>query len=268
MDQQLENVSVNGIQMKVLVEGAGHPLLFVHGFPLNHQMWRPQIDYFKSNYHVIAPDLRGFGQSDVSPGTVTMRQHAEDLNELLKQLQIQEPLFFCGLSMGGYIAWEFWKHFPERLRALILCDTRAGSDTAEGIQNRLKMADLVLKHGPGSISSSMIPNLISPSSQQNSPEIKENLMHMIESTDPEGIAASQRGMAERHDYLNQLSEIQQPALCLVGSEDQLTSPETMQQMSAQMPHSEYVEIPDTGHMAPMERPQEANQAIERFLAAH
>ncbi|MCH9653875.1 MAG: alpha/beta hydrolase [Planctomycetes bacterium] len=267
MGQLLMDQSVNGIKMSVRVSGSGPPLLFVHGFPLNHQMWQAQIDWFQNHFTVIAPDLRGFGDSEITPGTVSMEQHANDLNALLDSLKIVEPVIFCGLSMGGYIAWEFWSHFPERLRAFILCDTRSDSDSNAGIATRLKMVDLVLKHGPESISSSMIPNLISEASQHDSPTITKSLTSMIESTDREGIAASQRGMAERKNYFDKLTEIRIPTLLIVGSEDRLTSPDVMKLMCSSLPHAEYCEVPGTGHMSPMEAPIFVNQAIEAFLAS-
>ncbi|WP_339730157.1 alpha/beta fold hydrolase [uncultured Gimesia sp.] len=267
MGQELIDQTVNGIKMKVLVEGSGPPLLLVHGFPLNHRMWQSQIEYFKNEFTVLAPDLRGFGATEITRGTVTMKQHAEDLHMLLNELNVEEPVIFCGLSMGGYIAWEFWKHFPDSLRALILCDTRDGSDTEAGINNRLKMIDLVMKHGPESISSSMIPNLISESSHQNYPDIAKNLIQMIESTDREGIAASQRGMAERNDFSEELRGIQIPTLCIVGSEDQLTPPDVMKTMSSQIPNSKYTQISGVGHMAPMEAPAEVNQEFHHFLVS-
>lgn len=267
MSQQLTDQSVNGIRMRVCVAGEGPPLLLVHGFPLSHRMWQAQIDHFQQSNTVIAPDLRGFGGSDVTAGTVSMEQHALDLDELLNQLGINEPVMFGGLSMGGYIAWEFWKRFPEKLKALILCDTRADADSAEGVNNRLKMVDLVLRHGPQAVASAMIPNLLSEASREQSPEIARNLIAEIESTDSEGIAASQRGMAERNDFTGQLGQIQVPALMIVGSEDLLTPPEVMRAMSSQIPHACCCEVPQVGHMAPLEAPGVVNQAIEKFLAS-
>ena len=267
MSYQLVDQKINGIKMRVSVNGSGPPLLFVHGFPLNHQMWRAQIEWFQNRFTLIAPDLRGFGASEITQGTVSMEQHADDLNALLNALKIEEPVIFCGLSMGGYIAWEFWAHFPQRLRALVLCDTRSGSDSEEGINNRLRMVDLVLKHGPKSISSSMIPNLISESSQRDSPNLTKSLIDMIESTDRQGIAASQRGMAERKDYADRLTDIQVPTLLIVGSEDRLTPPNVMKPMSSQLPHAKYCEVPGAGHMSPMEDSILVNQAMEAFLAS-
>lgn len=265
MDRQIVDHQVNGIRMSVLIEGSGPPLLLVHGFPLSHQMWRAQIDYFKNQYTVIAPDLRGFGDSEVTAGTVSMEQHAFDLSELLEQLQIKEPVNYCGLSMGGYIAWEFWEHFSQKLHSLILCDTRADADTEEGVNNRLKMVDLVLRHGPEAVASAMIPNLLSETSQQQQPEIARNLITQIEATSPEGIAASQRGMAERKDFSKVLNQIEVPALVIVGSEDLLTPPDIMQGIYSQLPQARYSEISEVGHMAPLEAPESVNLIMEDFL---
>ncbi|QDT30438.1 alpha/beta fold hydrolase [Gimesia panareensis] len=267
MSQQLIDQSVNGIRMRVCVAGEGPPVLLVHGFPLSHRMWQAQIDHLQQQYTVIAPDLRGFGGSGVTVGTVSMEQHARDLSELLDHLEIKEPVILGGLSMGGYIAWEFWKHFPEKLKALILCDTRADADSEEGVNNRLKMVELVLRHGPQAVASAMIPNLLSVTSREQSPEIGQNLIAEIESTEAEGIAASQRGMAERSDFSGMLERIEVPALLVVGSEDILTPPAVMQAVSAQMPQASCFEVSQVGHMAPLEAPGQVNQAIEKFLAS-
>src|SRR6185295_6950543 len=119
-------IDIPGARLNVVDVGKGPPILFVHGFPLNHAMWRFQIDELSHRgFRCIAPDLRGFGHSSVSEGTVTMEQFADDLAELLETMRIQDQVVFCGLSMGGYIAWQFERRYAERVKALILCDTRA-----------------------------------------------------------------------------------------------------------------------------------------------
>ena len=92
----MKKVTVNGITLAVYDEGSGPPVLFVHGFPLSHSMWRAQLEAFESDHRVIAPDLRGFGESDVTDGTVTMEQHADDLAALLDELNVDEPVFSVG----------------------------------------------------------------------------------------------------------------------------------------------------------------------------
>src|SRR5262245_55947000 len=110
-------VRVGNMSFNVLQRGSGTPLLFVHGFPLDHTMWDAQVAEFSKDFRVIAPDLRGFGKSHVTPGTMTMEQFADDLAALLDELRVTEPIVFCGLSMGGYIAWQFWRRHSSRLKA-------------------------------------------------------------------------------------------------------------------------------------------------------
>jgi len=111
----VRTVSANGISINVHDEGQGTPILFVHGFPLDHQMWREQFP-LASDFRVIAPDLRGFGRTTVTEGTVTMETHADDLAALLDELALSEKIVLCGLSMSGYVAWQFQRKYGDRLR--------------------------------------------------------------------------------------------------------------------------------------------------------
>src|SRR5262245_18723810 len=144
----MQHFQIGAVRLAVATAGhEGHPLLLVHGFPLDHTIWQPQIDYFANHCRVIAPDLRGFGDSDVTSDVVTMEQMADDLHSLLDALEVREPVIFCGLSMGGYIGWQFWRKYRRRVRAMILCDTRAVADTAEAAEGRRKLATNTLKDG-------------------------------------------------------------------------------------------------------------------------
>ena len=121
----MHSCMVNGIRLATVDQGRGPPVLLIHGFPLDHSMWDGQIETISSRYRVLAPDLRGFGQSGVTDASVSMEQHADDLAALMDALGIADPIVLCGLSMGGYIAFEFWRKYSPRLRALVLCDTRS-----------------------------------------------------------------------------------------------------------------------------------------------
>src|SRR4051812_14800581 len=126
----MPTLTVNQASLHVVDEGSGPPLLLVHGFPLDHSMWRHQIAHFAATHRVIAPDLRGFGRSSVTPGVVTMKQFADDLAAILPALGENRPVVLCGLSMGGYVAWQFVEHHPSKLAALIVCDSKAATDSA------------------------------------------------------------------------------------------------------------------------------------------
>ena len=247
--------------------GEGPVLLLVHGFPLDHTMWQGQIADLSQSFCVIAPDLRGFGQSPVTHGEVTMDQMAGDLAELLDRLNIHQPICLCGLSMGGYVAWQFWSRFAPRLSRLILCDTRAAADTVEVARGRLLMAQTVENEGPAQVAEIMLPKLFSPTAFAEQPQLVEQTRDVILRTSPHGIAAAQRGMAQRPDMTGRLSQIDVPTLVVCGQYDVISPPSEMQQLAQAMPRARYVEIPCAGHMAPLEQPAAVNAAIGEFLAS-
>ncbi|MGB5174370.1 MAG: alpha/beta fold hydrolase, partial [Thermoanaerobaculia bacterium] len=193
----MRRISVGDLELAFVDRGAGPVILLVHGFPLDHSMWSEQIDVLAIRNRVIAPDLRGFGESDGRDETTTMRQFADDLAGLLDALRISEPVNLCGLSMGGYVAWQFWKHHRDRLTSLILCDTRAACDTPEGALGRLVLAKTVLAEGALPVADSMLPKLFAPRNLDSDPPYVASTKQVMESTRPTTIAATLRGMAER-----------------------------------------------------------------------
>jgi len=262
----LQNLDVRGIRFNVRQQGTGSPVLLVHGFPLDLTMWNAQIEALSQRYHVIAPDLRGFGASEsMSSDVYSMEQFADDLADLLDTLEVTEQVTFCGLSMGGYIAWQFWRKHRARLKKLILCDTRAAANTPQGAETRRKMANHVLRSGTGEIAALMLPNLLADSTRKKNQGIVEKLTTVIRNTDPRAIAAAQHGMAQRDDFSDELADIDIQTLLLVGEQDTLTTSGEMQGIANCMPRAHMVTLPNAGHMSPMENPQVANQAILDFL---
>jgi pimeloyl-ACP methyl ester carboxylesterase len=261
----MPQLNINGVSINFVERGAGLPLLFVHGFPLDHSMWAGQIDGLASAYRVIAPDLRGFGASGVTPGTVTMEQLADDLAALLDALSIKEPIAFCGLSMGGYVAWQFALRQRQRLAKLIVCDTRAVADSPEAAAGRLKMAEKVLAEGAKVAADAMRPKLFGPSTASEQPQIVEATYQVMLRTNPEGIAAALRGMAQRPDVSARLGEIAVPALVICGQHDGISPSAEMRGIAEKLPSARFVEIPNVGHMAPLEAPALVNAEITGFV---
>lgn len=264
----MQTLNINGAELKVLDQGQGPVVLLVHGFPLTHAMWRPQIEALAADYRIIAPDLRGFGESSVTPGTVTMRQFADDLAGVLDALNITEPVTFCGLSMGGYIGWQFVENYPERLKSLICCDTKASADSEEAIQNRHKLAASVLKHGVGVLAQAMPEKLFAKETLDQQNEVVEQCKQMMLAAHPEGAVAALRGMAERPDWTALLPTIQVPTLIIVGEDDQITTVEEMRAMASAIPQSQFLEVANSGHMAPLEQPEPVNATLKDFLSSH
>ena len=261
----MKQVQLGDLTMHVLDQGSGTPLLFVHGFPLDHTMWKEQISEFSRHCRVIAPDLRGFGQSRSSDESLTLEQHADDLNSMLDQLEVREPVIFCGLSMGGYIGWQFLRKYPLRVAALVAVDTRSVADTPEAAQNRIKMADRVLTEGPVVAVDTMLPKLFAPATYESKPDVVESVRQTILRNDARGIAASQRALAHRSDVTSWLSSIDVPTLVVVGEHDVISPPAEMQQIAKAIPDSAWAKIPNAGHMSPLENPQAFNDALAHFL---
>lgn len=261
----LKQIAIPGVTLSVKDVGQGVPILFVHGFPLDHTMWREQIADLSRDFRCVAPDLRGFGKSSVTEGKVTMEQFADDLAALLDAMTITEPVVLCGLSMGGYIAWQFARRHADRLRGLILCDTRAVSDSADAAANRLKLAEDVLRTGPELVANAMLPKLLADREANRRTELKDELRRVILATDPRGIAAASRGMAERADARPWLATIDVPTLVLVGEQDVISTPVEMSEIAAALPQSTFHVIPDSGHLAPLENPDAINLSLQNFL---
>ena len=259
-------VSIGEISLNTFDQGSGAPLLLVHGFPLDHSMWRGQINDLSSRYRVIAPDLRGFGKSASQDDKVTMAQFADDLAALLDALDVGEPVTYCGLSMGGYIGWQFVQRHRDRLARLIQCDTKSKPDDDEAQATRMKAADHVLKHGPETLVATMMPKLFAEANRSSQPDAVEATREVMMNTAPSAIAAALRGMAERPDVTNELSQIDLPALILCGEHDAISPPDEMRKIAAAMPQARFVQIDGAGHMAPLEDPQAVNAAIIEFLS--
>jgi len=260
-------IQIGDTRCNVRDQGQGAPLLLVHGFPLDHSMWDAQVAEFSRDHRVIAPDLRGFGGSDLGSQPISMGGLADDLAALLDELRVTEPIVFCGLSMGGYIAWQFWDRHPARLGKLILCDTRAAADSAEAAAGRRESAARVLREGTAGLVEGMVPKLFAEATLRAAPDLVGQVRHVMETTHPQAIAAALLAMAERPNMEPRLAEIAVPTLVLCGQFDAITPAEEMRRMAAAMPSAPFQEVAAAGHMSPLEQPVAVNQAIRQFLGS-
>ncbi len=265
----MQHVDLGYAKIAVQLAGDRGPVLVLaHGFPLDHGMWKYQIEHFAFQARVIALDLRGFGQSRGGEGACSMADYADDCAATLRALGVDDPVVFCGLSMGGYVAWQFWKRHREMLGQLILCDTRAAADSEEVARGRRRMAFDVLARGSAYVADAMLPRLMAPETYEEFTERVEALRQVMVSNSPEAIATAQRAMASRVDVSRWLSQIDVPALGICGVDDEISRVDEMEGIVKEMPHARLAVIPAAGHMAPYENPQKVNEAIEVFLREH
>src|SRR6266849_4283508 len=259
---------VNNIRIAYDDHGAGLPILFLHAFPLNRSMWADQVRALLSEnrFRLVAPDWRGFGESDITAEVSTMEMFADDLAALMDSLGIDAAIL-CGLSMGGYAAFAFLRKYPQRVSGLILADTRPGADNAEAQANRENVARLAESQGTSAIADLQMPRLISDYTRQHSPAVERRIRQMIASATPQGIAAASRGMALRADSTDLLASITCPTLVVVGEQDVLTPPQVAQEYATKIPGAQFVVIPHADHLSNLEQPQAFLQAVDRFLQA-
>ncbi|MEU5088495.1 alpha/beta fold hydrolase [Streptomyces sp. NPDC021356] len=247
---------------------AGVPVLLIHGHPFNRGMWRPQVDALvAAGYRVVVPDLRGYGDSTVVPGTTLLSDFAQDLADVLGHLGTERAVV-AGLSMGGQIAMEFHRSHPERVAALVLADTSPVAETEQGRDFRNALADRLLAEGMDGYAAEVIDEMIAPHHVTGLPEVAGHVLRMMRGTDPAGAAAALRGRAERPDYRRTLRDVRVPALVMVGADDTCTPVEQAEFMHGLVDGSALAVVDDAAHLPNLEQPERFNAALLAFLDAH
>ncbi|MFD0316222.1 alpha/beta fold hydrolase [Streptomyces flavalbus] len=239
------------------------PLLLIHGHPFDRTMWAPQIAAFAPERRVIAPDLRGYGASPVTPGVTPLSRFAADVEELLDALAV-DGFVLAGLSMGGQIAMECVARLGDRVRGLVLADTFAAPETEQGKRARNALADRLLREGMRGYADEVLDKMVAPYAD---PAVRAHVHRMMTATPPEGAAAALRGRAERPDYRPLLPRVEVPALVVVGADDAYTPVSDAESLHAALPHSTLHVVEGAAHMPNLERPAEFNAVLGTFLTA-
>jgi pimeloyl-ACP methyl ester carboxylesterase len=270
---------VRGIELAYDDTGHGEAIFFFHGYPFNRSMWREQLAFFGARgYRVIAPDLRGLGETMVSTSAgeginehglksvsvTTMEDMARDAAALMDGLNVGRATV-CGLSMGSYVALDFVHLFPARVRALVLAGARAQAADEQEKQSRGEQAQRVPAEGMKFVADAMLPKLLAPRTRVEEPDVVRAVREMILRTDPTGAAAAQRGMAGRHDHSRRLSEINVPTLIVAGAEDTIRAPEDADFLNKRIPDSKLEIIKEAAHLMNMDQPEQFNDILLRFL---
>ena len=255
---------IDGITVGYTDQGNGTPLVFIHAFPLSKTMWQPQVDALKDTHRVITIDLGGHGESNIVLWNDSLDGYAKNVIRLLDHLEIAQAVF-VGLSMGGYTLFSIYRHYADRVKALVLADTRAQADTEEGKAGRQSMAEVAFKDSASAIADLMLPKLLAPATIEQRPEIVEQVRQMILQTSTAGIVVDLVAMAARPDSTDLLSTITCPTLVIVGEDDQATPVAESQYIAQRIPGSTFVTIPQACHLSNFEQPAAFNQALNSFF---
>ena len=256
---------VAGSDIRYDVRGSGPTVLFLHAFPLNLGMWEGQAAALEGTHQVVRFDDRGFGSSSPGEGLLTMERIADDAAAVLDHLGVGQAVV-CGCSMGGYAVFALLRRHADRLRGLVLQDTRPGADSEEGRRNRSLLAQKVLKEGASAAADAFLPKLLGETSHQTRPDLVTRVRDMILSASPRGIADALAGLAARADSTPTLRDVRVPTLVVCGAEDVLTPPSESEAMHRAIANSVLEIIPAAGHLANLENPAAYNEALLRFLA--
>ena len=255
---------INGLS--VFLEGncKNKSIIFLHGFPYDHTMWKAQIDELCEKYFCVTYDIRGLGESPVDDGQYTMESFVDDLESIMTELKLDKPIL-CGLSMGAYISLRALERMEENFSAVILCDTRADADGNEGKLKRAAAIKRINTEGLAPFAKDFITNCFGDNYKQHNKDEFEKRIAKSTTFNPAGVKGSLLAMLGRNDATEYLSKIKIPALVICGENDALTPTSIMKAIAEKISGAKFVVIKKSGHMSPIENPKEVNEAIKDFL---
>lgn len=263
---QLTIFGKRGNEIPLFAMGEGPVLLLIHGFPLDHALWESQWNALSREFHVIAPDLGGFGQSTLGCEAYSLGDLAADIEEIRRHFVAGDvPFVIGGLSMGGYIAFEYARHHADKLAGLVLANTKPDADSMAARQKRLDIADSIEQTQQlGDLPDNMARNLLGASVDAG---IQQKVRAMIARSSPAAIVAAQRAMSDRRDSKSWLNTFEVPTLVIAGEVDSLMTVEDTIAWSELLPKRQFVSIPDAGHLTPIESPAAFNEAVVSWWRA-
>jgi pimeloyl-ACP methyl ester carboxylesterase len=256
--------TISGLSVYFEGNSKNKSIIFLHGFPYGHTMWKSQIDELSEKYFCVTYDIRGLGESPVGDGQYTMESFVDDLETIINKLKLEKPIL-CGLSMGGYISFRALERFENKFSAVILCDTRSEADNNEGKLKRAAAIKRINTEGLAPFAKDFITNCFGDDYKKNHKDEFEKRIAKSSGFDPAGVKGSLLAMLSRNDTTEYLSNIKIPALIICGEHDALTPPAVMKTLAEKINGAEYVVIKNSGHMSPIENPEEVNIALRDFL---
>ncbi len=239
-------------------------IVFIHGFIFDSSLWQRQIDELKENHTIVSVDLRGFGESQDCDGMITLESYVDDLLDLIKELEIEQPIL-AGLSMGGYIALRAAEKNPGNVAGLILFDTRATADSDEAKLKRAAGIRIIKLGGIKVYATALMESIFSNSFKENEPEEYKGFIERGVAVKTEGAIGALLAMMGRTNTTSFLESTELPVMAVCGESDSLTPPQEMEQMMKNVKNGEFHIVKDAGHGTPFENPAVSNELIRLFM---
>ena len=244
--------------------GTGVPVVFVHGFPHDRTLWTPQLQGLTVQARCFAIDLRGFGETTAAP-PYSVDQYADDLAGFMDVLHIERAVI-AGLSMGGYVAFAMWRRHAQRVRGLVLANTKGGADSNEAREKRKANMTVAREQGSGAIADAMITGMLGKTTRAKRPDIVNTVHRMMSSAPVDGIIGALQAMMDRPDSSGTLATIDVPTVVVTGDEDAIIPIEEARALHAGIRGSSLEVIAGAGHLSNLERPAAFNHVVSEFLA--
>jgi len=262
----VQHTNVSGRTVRYLEAGIGKPMLLLHAFPLNADMWRPQLERAPAGWRLIAPDFRGFGETSIDSDDVGVDDYAGDILMLMDDLALERPVI-GGLSFGGYVAFALFRRAPERIGGLVLADTRSTADTEDGLRARRTLLEAVRREGVAIVPDRQIPKVLGATTRRERPEVVAEVRRVIGSNGAAGIEAAIVALMRRPDSTADLNRITVPTLIIVGEEDEITPIADADAMHRAIGGSSLVALPRAGHLSNLEAPDAFSTTISEWVAS-
>lgn len=259
-------VTVGGLTLHIHLEGIvpnatwGTPMVFINSLGTDLRIWDDVLPLLEGDLSLIRYDKRGHGLSDATAGPYTIRHHTGDLETLLEHLEVDEVIV-AGISVGGMIALDYAARNPQRVRALVLCDTAAKIGTAEGWNERIRA---VREQGLAPMAESILARWFAPSFSERRPADHHGYRNMLARSSREGYIATCEALRDA-DLRESLSAIEAKALVLCGAEDVSTPPAVVRELAERLPDAQFDVIPEAAHLPCIEQPWATAVRINRFL---
>lgn len=253
-----------------LAGSGARTLVLAHAYPTNRNLWTPQVEALSKTRTVIAYDLRGFGLSDApdAPGAYSPQRSVDDLHALVEHLGVAR-IELCGLSMGGNVALNYALAHPERVSALVVSGTGAGSgDMAAFSQTTNAWADAAERGGIEAFADVVAANPIFAEYGDRGPAQRARLRELVAANTVPGVAHTAREVLAKRKSINvlvpRLRELRVRTLVVIGEKD-VDCVAPAEAMTSAIPGARYASIPETGHFNNLEEPAALNELLLRFL---
>ncbi|HEX6539874.1 MAG TPA: alpha/beta hydrolase [Candidatus Dormibacteraeota bacterium] len=258
-------ITSNGARLRYLREGAGEPVLLLHGYLFGADSWRPQIDTLRTRFDVIALDLRGQFGSEVTAGGYDLWNQAEDVREVIEALGVA-PVHLVGLSMGGMIGLRLALRHPDAVRSLVLMDTTSGPENPELVERYEAMAEVVEAGDIEAVAPALPPVFLADDFIVEHSDQVDAWLDRVRAADPIGFVHALRALNTRDDVSERLGEIAVPTLVIHGEEDVAIPVERARELQAGIAAARLAMV-GGAHQSNVDRAEETTSLILDFLVS-